>query len=290
MLRIAAMTAALLAACAAPPSPVPPLMDSHVHLNDVAMQVALMDEYGVDRAVVFWGRLSDNESVAEAATKHPGRFIPFASVSPERGAYRAQWQRDDPALLARLEALLATGRYRGIGEISLVHDATPGFAATDFRADSPTMHGIMALARRHGIPVMIHCESYRLDALEDLLARHRSVSVIWAHGGYTDAALARRVLERHPNLYYELSARTWPRHPRSAAYPIVRDGAVMPEWLELIESMPHRFLVGTDASHHVEANERMKIESVREFLRQLGPGARREVGAEVVRRLLGEAR
>ena len=94
------------------------------------------------------------------------------------------------------------------------------------------------------------------------------------------------MLGAHPNLYYELSARTWPRHPRSAEYPIVRDGVVDAEWLALIESMPRRFLVGTDASHHAESNERMKIESVREFLRQLSPAARREVGGAVLGRLV----
>lgn len=33
------------------------------------------------------------------------------------------------------------------------------------------------------------------------------VAVIWAHGGYTGLAEARRMLARHPNLHYELSAR-----------------------------------------------------------------------------------
>ena len=96
------------------------------------------------------------------------------------------------------------------------------------------------------------------------------------------------MLARHPNLYYELSARTWPRHPRSPDYPIVREGAIEPGWLALVESMPRRFLVGTDASHHLEANERMKIQSVRDFLAQLSPAARREVASGTLRRLLGE--
>jgi Tat protein secretion system quality control protein TatD with DNase activity len=281
---------ALAAGCAAGPGSPPPLFDAHVHLNDVAMQLRLMDEYGVGRAVVFWGRRSDDEAVAEAAARHPDRFVPFASISPERSAFRPLWQRDDPAILGRLEALLATGRYRGIGEISVVHAESAGFAATDFSPESAVMRGIMALARKHRVPVMVHCEITRLAELERLLAAHRDVAVIWAHGGYTGAAEARRVLEAHPNLYYELSARTWPRHPRSADYPIVRGGAVMPEWLALVESMPRRFLVGTDASHHVEANERMKLESVRDFLGQLSPAARAEVGRDVLRRLLGEAR
>jgi len=261
-----------------------------VHLNDEAMQLRLMDEFGIARAVVFWGRLSDNDSILDAAARHPERFIPFASISPERTAYRGQWQGDDPAIVARLEALLATRRFRGIGEISVVHAATPGFAATDFDPLGPTMAGIMGLARRHRLPVLIHCEASRLGGFERMLAAFADVQVIWAHGGYTNAAQARELLGRHANLYYELSARTWPRHPRSADYPIVTpEGVLHPEWRSLIESMPGRFLVGTDASHHAESRERMKVESVRNFLLQLSPGTRAEVSANVLRRLLGEA-
>lgn len=276
---------ATLAGCAAPPA----IFDSHVHLNDPAMQLRLMDEYGVDRAVVFWGRNSDNESVLEWAARHPSRFVPFASISPERTAYRPQWQREDPAIVARLAALLATGSYKGIGEISVVHDATPGFAATDFDLAGPVMRGIMELAGKHRLPVMLHCERSRTEGLSRLLEAHPEVAVIWAHGGYTQVDEARRLLARHPNLYYELSARTWPRHPRSAEYPIVGvGGTVAAEWLALIESMPGRFLVGTDASHHAEANERMKVESVKAFLAQLSAATRREVAGGTLQRLLGE--
>ena len=275
---------ALLAGCASRV----PIVDAHVHLNDVEMQVGLMEEFGIDRAVVFWGVRSNDEKVLEAAGRHPQRFIPFASISPERSAFRPMWQRDDSAILARLESLLATGRFRGIGEISVVHDATSGFAATAFSPMSPTMRGILALARRHRLPVMVHCERSHLEPFTEMLAAHRDVTVIWAHGGYTDAATARRMLEANPNLYYELSARTWPRHPRSDAYTIMPGNVLAPEWRSLVEAMPGRFLVGTDASHHVLENEKMKARSVRAFLDQLSPGARREVAAGTLLRLLGE--
>jgi predicted TIM-barrel fold metal-dependent hydrolase len=281
---LAAATAAALCGCAAQPA----LFDAHVHLNNVPMQLALMDEYGVGRAVVFWGRLSDNERVLEAVEEHPTRFVPFASISPERATYRRQWQRDDAAILDELDALLASGRFKGIGEINVVHDAAAGFAAIDFSPTSPTMRGILALARKHRVPVMVHCEVRGVAALSQLLDMFPDVAVIWAHGGYTDLDEARRMLSRHPNVYYELSARTWPRHPRLPGYPIVREGAIEPGWLALIESMPRRFLVGTDASHHLEANERMKLASVRDFLAQLSPSARAEVSGGTLRRLLGE--
>ena len=250
------------------------------------MQLALMDEYGIDRAVVFWGRLSDNRTVLEAVERHPDRFVAFASISPERSAYRPLWQSDDPVILAKLEELLKTGRYKGICEISVVHAATPGFAATDFSLGSAVMRGIMALARKHRVPVMVHCETSRMAGLSRLLESFPDVAVIWAHGGYTGLADARAMLARHPNLYYELSARTWPRHPRSAEYTIMEDGRIAPGWQALVESMPRRFLVGSDASHHSEESERMKLESVRNFLGQLSPSARAEVGGEVLRRLI----
>jgi hypothetical protein len=83
-----------------------------------------------------------------------------------------------------------------------------------------------------------------LRELERLLSDFPDVVVIWAHGGYAPVFLAERLLERHPNLLYELSARTWPEHPRSADYTILRDGAlVWPQWLGLFERMPERFVV-----------------------------------------------
>lgn len=268
-----------------------PFVDAHVHLNDEPMQLALMARHGAQQAVIFWGRRSDNDAIADAARRHPDRFIPFVSVSPERAGYRSGWSAGDPALLDELDRLLASGRFRGIGEISSTHFPSPGLPETDFDPLGPTLTGILALARKHGVPVMVHIEITRLDGFSQLLARHRDVRVIWAHGGYTPLFLARRMLEAHPNLYYELSARTWPRHPRSPEYTILRDGVqVWPEWLALIEEKPERFLVGTDASHHRADNEAMKAESVQSFLRQLSPATRERVARANLLGLLPPAR
>lgn len=268
-----------------------PFVDAHVHLNDAAMQLELMERHGATQAVVFWGGRSDDESVAEAARRHPQRFIPFASISPERTAFRPLWERNDAALLDRLEALLASGRYRGIGEISAVHFPSSGFGETDFDPAGPMMDGIMKLARGHRVPVLLHIELTRLEALSTLLERHPDVAVIWAHGGYTPLVLAQRLLARHPNLTYELSARTWPVHPRSPDYTILRDGtAVWPQWLALIESQPRRFVVGTDASHRSRTSDEMKFASVQNLLRQLTPATRDRVARENLLELLGVAR
>jgi predicted TIM-barrel fold metal-dependent hydrolase len=165
---------------------------------------------------------------------------------------------------------LASGRFRGIGEISAVHFPSVGLSETDYDPMGPMMNGILTLARKYRVPVMVHIELTRLKELSSLLEKFHDVPVIWAHGGYTPLFIARRMLERHPNLYYELSARTWPRHPRSPDYTILRDGRnVWPDWLALIESKAERFIVGTDASHRSRESEIMKCDSVQAFLRQL---------------------
>jgi predicted TIM-barrel fold metal-dependent hydrolase len=159
-----------------------------------------------------------------------------------------------------------------------VHFPSPGLPEADFDPSGPTLSGILALARKYRVPVLLHVEWTRMRELSALLERFPEVTVIWAHGGYTPLFVARRMLERHPNLVYELSARTWPRHPRSPDYTILRDGKdVWPEWLALIEAQPERFLVGTDASQRNAESDEMKFASVQSFLRQLSPATREKV-------------
>src|SRR5688500_2746845 len=100
------------------PAACTPFVDAHVHLNDPAMQRGLMQRHCATRAIVFWGRAGDNDAIAAHARAHPELFIPFASISPERRTYRGGWMRDPANILAQLDGLLATGLYKGIGEIS----------------------------------------------------------------------------------------------------------------------------------------------------------------------------
>ena len=96
-----------------------------------------------------------------------------------------------------------------------------------------------------------------------MFAKFPDVAVIWAHGGYTPLFLARRMLEAHPNLYYELSARTWAVHPRSPEYTILKAGtSVWAQWLELINdpeqkiSRPRQLYVGAPERDYVALGAR----------------------------------
>lgn len=265
--------------------------DAHVHLNDPDAWIGLMDEAGIERAIVFRGRDIDNEGLRRAHERWPDRLYPFLSIGPEHAEFRESWVRDDPSIVAVADSLLASGGYYGIGEISVSHFPAAGFPEADFDPDGRVMHGLLEVAERHRVPVTVHVEITRLRELERLLEAFPDVTVIWAHGGYTPLFLAERLLTRHPNLVYELSARTWVRHPRSPDYTILRDGEeVWLEWIELIERLPDRFLVGTDASLRSRTSDERKISSVQNLLNQLSAGARRKVARDNLERLLGPRR
>ncbi|MDZ4672998.1 MAG: amidohydrolase family protein [Gemmatimonadota bacterium] len=249
--------------------------DAHVHLNDPAAWIRMMDTSGIDRAIIFRGRDIDNAGLLAAARRWPGRLIPFLSISPEHQEYRARWAAEDMSLVAEADSMLAAGGFFGIGELSVSHFPGAGFPEADFDPDGRVMRGLMEVARRRGVPVTMHVEVTRLREFEALLAAFPDVTVIWAHGGYTPVFLAERLLAGYPNLIYELSARTWPEHPRSADYTILRNGVdVWPQWLALVERMPRRFIVGTDASLRSVDSDRDKITSVLGFLAQLSPATR----------------
>lgn len=247
-----------------------------------------MDAAGVGRSIVFRGRSVDHAGLVAAAKQWPTRLIPFVSISPEHREYRGRWAEGDATVVQIADSLLATGDFYGIGEISVSHFPGAGFPEADFDPSGDVMRGILEVARRRDVPVSVHCEVTRLREFEALLEAYPDVDVIWAHGGYTPLFLAHRLLERHPNLTYELSARTWRNHPRSPEYTILADGrAVWPGWLELVEAMPERFLVGTDAALRSTASDRLKIDSVLNFLSELSIETRQLVARDNLARLVG---
>lgn len=263
-------------------------LDAHTHLNDPVAWSEIAPRGGVEGAVVMRGRSASHESLLEAAERWPGTMYPFVSVSPEHREYRGYWERDDPAVAVVVDSLLSRGGFYGIGELSVAHFPGAGFPEADFDPAGRASSAVFEVARRHGVPVTLHVEVTRLREFEDLLQRFPDVTVIWAHGGYTPLVVAQRLIETHSNLIYELSARTWARHPRSPDYTILHDGtSVWPRWVDLIERYPDRFIVGSDAALRSIEGDAAKFAGVLSFLDQLEPEARRRVARENLRRILG---
>jgi hypothetical protein len=97
------------------------------------------------------------------------------------------------------------------------------------------------------------------------------------------------MIEEHPNLIYELSARSYLSHPRSPDYTIFQNARqVWPRWLELIEAHPRRFIVGTDGSQRRLSSDQIKIDRLRLLLSQLTPTTRSLVATGNIMRLVGD--
>lgn len=205
-----------------------PVFDAHAHYNldegrpvTVDEVLALWRRAGI-RGVLLTSRPNDGtrELLARAA---PGvRAVAFARPYVIRSDVQT-WFRD-PARYRLLETELDRGLYVGIGEFHIFgHDA-----------DSEGFARVVALAAARGLWLHAHCDDY---VISRIFALDPAARVIWAHTGMsTPVDQVTRLLERHPNLYGELSYRSG----------VDEDGALMDSWRALFLRFPGRFLLGSD--------------------------------------------
>ncbi len=203
-----------------------PLFDAHIHYSGEAWDryppaevLRLFDQAGIRWALVSSTPDEGTRRLYEAA---PGRVVPLLRLYRNPGDV-STWQRDT-SLLGYLEEQLASGFYRGVGEVHL--------AAQD--AEAPVVRRAVELASQRGLVVQVHTDAKGMEAL---LARYPAARFLWAHAGLGEPPdAARYLLERSPNLWVELALR----------YDVAPGGRLDPRWRALFLSFPDRFLVGTD--------------------------------------------
>jgi len=166
----------------------------------------------------------------------PGIIVPVWSPYETPGDW-STWPFDKN-VLARARNALASGEYRGIGELHLI-----GGFAPDWK--SPVISGLLKLAGEYDVPVILHTEISRAGYVGELCAAFPDVRIQWAHAGaILSADAVSDVMQACPNVWAELAARdTW----RFVGNPIVdQTGALLPAWRGLIEAFPDRIVVGSD--------------------------------------------
>ena len=204
-----------------------PLFDAHMHYNAAdaahysAQQILkTLDNSGVSQAAVT-GTPAD--LVRQLYQQAPDRFVPLLGVYRSHDE-KLHWAHD-ATLPARIEAELAKGGWRGIGELHLF--------AND--RHSPVFRHIVTLAEHYKLPLLLHADPAVIDTVYDIAP---GLPVIWAHAGtfpYPD--LVADYLQRYPALCVDLSVRD---------QRIAPDGILDDDWYELFVSYPERFMVGID--------------------------------------------
>lgn len=237
--RAALMAVALLllASTASAADYTGPLIDAHSHVPSaqaIDAYVAAMKRHDI-RKVVLLGvggvQKDDAAWIAAAARKYPDQVVPGVPVPDpmSKGAADA------------LDAALTQTRARAAGEVHV----RQAVRKIERSPSDPAFLKLLAVAARHGTPVIIHAEltAGLTAALEKALAAERKAVIVLAHGGEATPGGLEAVLARNPNLMVDLSGMHFQRTPALAT----ESGPLDPKWKALIEKMPDRFLVGIDA-------------------------------------------
>lgn len=220
-----------------------PIADTHLHYNQPVWS-QLSPEMAIDllaRAGVAWAIISSTpfHGSERLQAKVPARIVSFfRPYLSEEG--RSTWPTD-PEVLRQAREALASGRYRGIGEVHL-YRRTVGVLAT-----APVLRGLLDLAAQQNLPVQLHVDDPELEVLAAVATSYPTVRILWTHaGGWSTPARVRQVLERFPNIWADVAARDPYRYGAGAGRIVDDHGQLQPEWRSLVLAFPNRFMIGSD--------------------------------------------
>jgi hypothetical protein len=225
----------------------PAFADTHLHYN--ADQAESID---VDEAI---RRLKQNNVVFGIVSSRPpemalalsdasgGWIIPFFMPYLEAERKR-DWVFDDRVLPAARKAL-ASGKYKGLGEMHLF----PGYAPP-LKERHEVIDGMLDLALEFDVPAIVHAEASSHLYFKPLCQRHPQAKIVWVHAGSPlPPAEVRKLLEACPNVHIDLSARDHMRYGQTE--PIVNDkGYLLPEWKQLVLDYQDKIMLGSDPFYY----------------------------------------
>ena len=228
-----------------------PVADMHLHykwsqqdVTSVADAVDILEQENIVMGVV----IGTPAALALALqSRAPSRIVAVFSPYREGGDWH-RWAYD-AATVTRTRAALASGRYRGIGELHVIGGFAPPFEK------AVVLKQLLHLAEEFDVPVMIHTELSRPDFMLSVCREFPGTRILWAHSGAVlGPADVARVLEHCDNVWGGLGARDPWRfvdNPLTAA-----DGRLLPQWKALFLKYPQRFMVGSDPVWPVDQLDR----------------------------------
>lgn len=203
-----------------------PIFDAHLHYSRISWDVVpperaldLLRAAGVRRALVS---STPDDGTLRLYERAPDVVVPM--LRPYRAAGDSAMWTEDESVLPYLEARLASGIYKGIGEVHL--------SAAQTR--SAVVRRVVELVVERGLVLQVHGDDLAVEALLQLEPR---VRILWAHAGMSAGPeRVRRLLEKSDALLVELALRS----------DVASGGELDPAWRELFLRYSDRFMVGTD--------------------------------------------
>ena len=279
------------------------IADVHMHPhpgNHPIDQLTWMNRNGV-----MW---AGSGSMSRHALDHyarimKNRFIPFGAQGEMHQIYNQhgvsgvednQTQLFE-SMMSDLESQFENSEIKGIGELFINNRTTnPKHSMRrKTRVDAQSYKDLLDLVANYGGVLSVHVQ-WDYDSIEQLqaLADHNPAgNIIWAHcGNDGSASQVREILQNHDNLYCDLAARhrpklnDWVINNRPNAQ-IFTTYSLDSAWKDLIESMPDRFMVGTDTK--TESHYDQGINNIRNgLLANLNPETAEKVAYKNAQKLL----
>ena len=190
----------------------------------------------------------------------------------------------DNPVLARLykesEQDLKDGLIVGIGEI-FINNRTSSAQKRMRRkgqVDAPIFKKFFNLVAKYDGFLAFHMQADEdsMEQLGNLLESNRKGRVVWNHcGSDTDADDVEELMDKHSNLFCELSFRYPPVNKNDSREIFYGDG-IDSSWRELMEKHPDRFMVGTDAH-----NAKQFVGSIRTVRKGLLPNLKPDTARKI---------
>jgi len=224
-------------------------VDSDISLEDI---VGLMKEAGISKTILAARGKRKSRDVAELAESYPDQVV--AAVRTKSKHYINNTQK----YYQKLSKQLKSGRYNAMAEILLYH-AQKGDRAgkVEVYPDDERVQFAFRNAEKYVWPFIIHIEFAALSgsqrekyfsAMEMFLAQHPDHPIALIHMGQLPAADAKRLIEKHANIYF-LTSHCNPVAISQSNQPWVNlftNDELAPEWKSLITENPTRFVFALD--------------------------------------------
>lgn len=272
-----------------------PLADVHMHVYDFGGSTPPIFLRYMEQHNVRWGGGVGNYQT-ELQEKLGPRYIAaigneaWLTVFNSRGesglSILDQFAFNE--LFRTAEQLFKDGKLKGFGEIHVKNKLNTNVFDPFGRSiplDSPVINKMYELASQYGGFVQIHSMGGifgGFDEISVMAERYPKALTILSHClPATPPHILGKLFDKHPNIVCEISAQGSVHGVMRGEGRIFTRNGIRPEWAEVIERHPTRFLVGTDPCCRLDRRYGEMIEEIRrDFLPYLTPATLRRVAHE----------
>lgn len=240
-----------------------PIIDVEHHWGGKIPLKDLIEKMDRNDIALTW--LGANERNGSQSSVESCRLFPARLVPTTIHGDGPRWHNKDLSIVQELDADVRSGQYFAMGEFEARHY----ISSTNNRdihmpLDSDSFHGVFKVAEETGIPFLLHheAEDALLPELEKMLSLYPKANVVWCHVGrnrdpktwtqFPSPEGVRKFIQKYPNLHFDV-LQSGPKRvfsPTGAYEAILYDGgehaSLMPEWVQLFNTYPDRFLIGSD--------------------------------------------